>query len=609
MPSINKIIPFLCYACFLGILDVSAQDEVEHNDSFFLANKKGLLGRIGRSIATSGEYTVPTKNVNRYKKYQGRFIRSISTQPVGFNFDLNGNEPLKKSFFVRVADALHTNTLPSVIRKNLFFREGQHFFPLLVADNERFLREQTFLRDAVIEVLPAARSKDSVDIVILTRDVFSIGGKVSVSNTKKLDFEIREENIGGTGNRLALYGFYDGLRSPGPGYGAEYVQRNIGGRFINWTTGFNTFNTAFNSGRDEELRVYSRVEKPMASRYTAITGALELSYNKTMNGYLSDSLYSTDFKYQFVNADLWTGYNFGYKKGKVKDSENRLRHFVALRGFFNWFYKVPDKYQDFYNYNYADINGVLVSYSLYRQNFYRTNFVYGFGRNEDVPEGLSASVITGFTNKQGVKRAYYGVEFDGSEFNKNSALYSYTFKLGGFMKDDKWQDVDVLMAVDHFTKLKALSPFWYNRNFFSLSYTRQINPFLNVPLFLEAEHGLPYYRNGVIEGRARATARAEAAFFQMRRYLGFRFAPFIFTDISLMQPMNEPLKNSNGYSAIGGGVRTRNENLVFGTIELRGFFFPRKTEGVKNWKVELTTKLRFKYSSDFIRRPDFVVSN
>ncbi len=608
MPPLKKIIPVLFFAFVAGTAVVYAQDDVP-NDSFFLANKKGILGRIGRSIAVSGEYTVPTKNVVRYKRYQGKIIRSISTQPVGFNYDLNGNEPIRKSFFVKIADALHTNTLPGVVRKNLFFREGQKFYPLLVADNERFLREQTFLRDAMIEVFPSSRSNDSVDIVILTRDVFSIGGKVNMSNTKKYEFEIKEENLGGRGHKLSLLGLYDGIRDPGFGYGAEFVTRNIRGSFINWTSGFNTFNTAFNSGRDEELKIYTRLEKPMASRYSAITGALELSYNETKNGYISDSLYNTDFKYQFVNADVWAGYNFGYKKGKVKDSENRLRHFVALRGFFNWFYEIPDKYQNFYNYNYADINGFLVSYNLYRQNFYRTNFVYGFGRNEDVPEGISAAVIGGFTNKQGVKRAYYGLEFDASKFNRNSALYSYTFRTGGFVKDSRWQDVDVLMSVDHFTKLKALNPFWYNRLFLSLSYTRQMNSNLNVPLFLEAEHGLPYYRNGRIEGRARTTARFESAFYHMRRYLGFRFTPFVFSDLCLLQPMNEPLKNTNGFTAVGGGVRTRNENLVFGTIELRGFFFPRVTEGARNWKVEVTTKLRFKYSSDFIRRPDFVVYN
>ena len=98
--------------------------------------------------------------------------------------------------------------------------------------------------------------------------------------------------------------------------------------------------------------------------------------------------------------------------------------------------------------------------------------------------------------------------------------------------------------------------------------------------------------------------------YNMKKLFGFRFAPFMFTDLCLLQPMNEPVKNTNGYTELGGGVRTRNENLVFGTIELRGFWFPRVVfEGSKNWKVELSTKLIFKYSSSFTGRPDFVVSN
>jgi hypothetical protein len=60
---------------------------------------------------------------------------------------------------------------------------------------------------------------------------------------------------------------------------------------------------------------------------------------------------------------------------------------------------------------------------------------------------------------------------------------------------------------------------------------------------------------------------------------------------------------------LGGGFRTRNENLVFGTIEVKGYLFPRVNEGTKNWRLEFSTNIRFKYNSSFIRRPDFVSPN
>jgi hypothetical protein len=73
--------------------------------------------------------------------------------------------------------------------------------------------------------------------------------------------------------------------------------------------------------------------------------------------------------------------------------------------------------------------------------------------------------------------------------------------------------------------------------------------------------------------------------------------------------MGESFGKTNGYSAVGGGVRTRNENLIFGTIELRGIYFPRISGDMNHWRIEINTKLRFKYNSSFIKKPDFIVTN
>jgi hypothetical protein len=107
----------------------------------------------------------------------------------------------------------------------------------------------------------------------------------------------------------------------------------------------------------------------------------------------------------------------------------------------------------------------------------------------------------------------------------------------------------------------------------------------------------------------RTTLKLESVFFNTNKLLGFRFAPFVFTDFSFLRPLGASFSKTTGYSALGGGVRTRNENLVFGTLELRGYYFPRVEPGFDNWKVEFSTNIRFKYNSNFIRRPDFVIFN
>ncbi|HMK03134.1 MAG TPA: hypothetical protein VK489_03045, partial [Ferruginibacter sp.] len=107
----------------------------------------------------------------------------------------------------------------------------------------------------------------------------------------------------------------------------------------------------------------------------------------------------------------------------------------------------------------------------------------------------------------------------------------------------------------------------------------------------------------------RATVKAESVFYNTKKILGFRFAPFVFGDMSLLKPVKMGLGQSDLYSAVGGGVRTRNENLVFGTIELRGYYFPRTNADMKEWKVEVKSSIRFRYRSSFIKRPDFIANN
>ena len=576
--------------------------------SFFEQKKRSLIKQIGKSLYKENEPENPVKSVNRFIAYKGKIIRSITIAPTGFNKNVIDSIVVNQSKFSKLADFFHKNTLPTIIRKNLFFKEGDQILPLLLSDNERYLRELSFLQDALI-VVDSDTSSTFADIIIVTKDIFSLGGSLRLNSINRVQVTIKDENFFGTGNRFEYTSLYDLKRSPRQGSGASYTQRNIKKSFINWAIGFKTFNPAFNSGRLEEKSSYSLLEKPLVSRYDSWTGAASFSMNETNNVYISDSIYNYEFKYKSISADVWAGYNIGHKNGRENDSEKRLRHFVAMRSFYKTFYMVPDAFKINYNYNYANLNGFLTSYSLYKQNFYRTNFIYGFGRNEDVPEGINATVMGGYTNKQGVKRAYYGIEFDASHFEKKGVFTSYTLRTGSFVNRKKIEDADVLLSISRFTKLKTISSLWRNRNFVSFSYTRQFNSILNGPLLLESDYGLPYFSNNRDVSDARSTIKFESVFYHLKKFFGFRFAPFVFTDMSLLKPLNKSTQQMKGFTAFGGGVRTRNENLVFGTVELKGYVFPRANEGMKGWKIDMSTNIRFKYNSSFIRRPDFIIPN
>ncbi len=589
---------------------IVAQQPVEKNDTFFLAKKKGLLGRLGRSISTDPPVDEPIQLQNPYLRFKKKIIRNIEFVSLGFERNINDTTLIKRNFGVRVANTLHHNTREKVIRHNLFFAKGDRLFPYLIADNERHLRQLPYLQDARIIADDIFSGADSVDIIVITKDVFSLGGSVTISNTKSGRMVLKEENFNGSATRIALNGFYDKDRGPSTGYGGEMVNRNVAGSFADFTIGFKNFGPAFNNGRRQESVFYTGFDKPLVSAYIPWTGAVNFSFNKTFNNYYAgDSVYKTDFRYEYFNADAWAGYNFGSRKYLYTNKETRLRKFIALRVYSRRFNKIPAKAALQYDYNYADNTGVLASVNIFKQEFYRTNFIYGFGRNEDVPEGYSLSFTGGWTNQQGKHRPYYGLDFRREHFIKKGIYSSYFLSLGGYYESGKFADANVLANLTHFTRLKKMKGNWLNRNFINAGFTKLINPVLSAPLFLQSDFGLPYFNNATTAADFRSTLKLESVFFNTNKILGFRLAPFVFTDVCMVTPINKTFAKSDVFTAVGSGIRSRNENLLFGTMELKGYFFPRVIPGMKNYRVEFSTKLLFKYNSTFIRKPDFVVAN
>ena len=304
--------------------------------------------------------------------------------------------------------------------------------------------------------------------------------------------------------------------------------------------------------------------------------------------------------------DAWVGFNLD--AGYIKDND-RLRRLIGLRIVNQDFDDKPLKYADEYYYSYADLQAVLGSFSFFNQNFYKTQYIYGFGRNEDIPEGVEASFTGGYTKKNGRERPFVGASFQRYYFNPNLHYFNYTLRAGTFFYKDRLEDIDLLAGLDYISRLHHLQGKWKQRFFFSLSATRQINALLNEPLRLESDFGLPDFKNNNQSGNTRLSFKGETVFYSPWSILLFRLAPFAFGNVSYLNLKTEDKSDPKLYSAIGGGVRIRNESLIFGTTEFRGMYFPRKNFRNESWRVEVNTSIRFKYNQEFIKRPEFVRVN
>ena len=131
----------------------------------------------------------------------------------------------------------------------------------------------------------------------------------------------------------------------------------------------------------------------------------------------------------------------------------------------------------------------------------------------------------------------------------------------------------------------------------------------NEALLVNSIYGIPQLSRERIRGGTRISGNWESIWYNSRSFYGFRSSPFAFANLTYIRTVGDPIASGDLYSSLGAGIRVRNESLIFGTIELKGYHFPRINQQMSAWNLTLTTNLRFKYNSNIINKPDFVQIN
>lgn len=595
-----------CLCCFSQV-DSSKKRSI---DSIIL-RQKGIIGQLAQNLLVDTA-VIDVQGLLRtdqpFQPYKGHIIRNIEIET--HEFDIIDSSKRLDNSLKRLSDQLHRKTRDFVIRNHLFFSRDQKLSPYVMGDNERHLRDLPFVRDASIRVTPVAGT-DSVDIVVVTNDVLSIGGSFRMHNTETVSASIKEDNFMGYGDQVSVQGLFDAARAENFGYGFDFTKRNIMGSFINASAGFTNFAKTINLAEREERVSYFRLTRPLVNRFMKWTYGGEVELHQTQNFYSPDSVYLQDYQYKYDLIDAWGSWNMDADKpdGNGYGTSPRLRRLLGLRLLQQKFDYRPLKFEQEYDYRYADLQAVLGAFSFFKQNFYKTQFIYGFGRNEDVPEGMEASFTTGWTKKQQRERPFAGLNFQHYFFTRSGQYFDYSIKAGAYLYNKKLEDIDLLARLDYFSHLHHMNSKWKQRYFLGASITKQVNSVLGEPVRIESQYGLEELRNNNASGNFRATVKAESVFFSPWTVLFFKFAPFVFTNATYINLKINQESVPKLYASIGGGVRVRNESLIFGTTEFRGMYFPRKNFRNESWRIEVNTNIRFKYNSNFIRRPEFVGVN
>ncbi len=585
------------------------------NDTFFIKKKTGLIGKLAKSVfvnTPSEEIKmVSVKNSSPFISYKGAIIRNITVNKISYGNSIVDTSRRWSTLLDRITNLLHNETRKRTIEKNLFFRSGDSLLPFLLSDNERYLRSLPFIQDSRIDIKEIDdNSSDSVDIVVIYKEVFALGFNFEASGSNQFYCEGKDENIKGSGDQLSIKNYTDINRTPGAGWGAEYTKSNIGGSFINIIGGATNISNAINNGAKQEQYFYTAFDLPLVSPYRCFTGNLTASYHHNKNRYIDDSVFKSDLNYNFKQVDGWIGYNLS-SKIIIKENLHRLnRYFLAFRSNYINFQDQPIIYKNKYNYLYANSLDLLISLTAFKQEFYNTTFIYGFGRNEDIPEGINCSITGGWTNKYGIERYYAGIDLQKTYLNSKGTYFNYQVRAGSYLDKGSVEDANFQVSADIFSRLYHLGKSnWLLRHFLSASITKQYKQLLNQPLLLNSSYGVPPLNNNDSFCNTRFTVNFQSVFFNTYSLAGFRFAPFAFGSLSYVRTTAASFHDGDGYTSLGCGVRSRNENLIFGTMEFKATYYPRSVNNINQWRITFNTELSYRYNSRYIKKPDFIYVN
>ena len=551
---------------------------------------------------------INTKSETPFKAYEGKIIRHIYIRGYGFEQTFTDTAKRLQYFGTRLLNHLHRKTRDWVIRDALFVKENTPVDAYRLADNERLIRNLNFIQDARILVAPIPESPDTVDLVVVVKDLFSISGAIGSLGYPPFSFRgnVSEANFLGMGQRIQGGMNLEQARKPNFGPQLLYSKSDIGHSFINVTASYTQINSNIYNGTPDETAWFVRLDRPLYAPYAHLAGGFTLGKFQNFNVYHQpDSLF---YKYDYHTQDGWIGWNIG-SKAFLRNTAVRDRRFLAFRYFRNDFDSVPKQLaSNPFNFRFNAREAALTSFTFFREDFYKTNYIYGFGTTEDIPKGYNVALTTGWYRQLYLNRWYTGIDANEYVVGNRGAFVQFFLRSGAFMYKGSPQDASFLIGASYYSPLFLLGS-TKMRQYINFSFTRLWNRVGLDPLTINNVFGLRYFTNDSTSGIQRATLHSETTLFLNYKLLGFKFAPFVFGDVSFLTPESGSIYKSDLYDGIGAGMRTRNENLVFNTIEFRAVYFPRNTLYNRSFKIMINTGIQFRYNNTYVRQPDVVYLN
>ena len=533
------------------------------------------------------------KIVNPYLKQEGSIIRKIYISVYDpFGHSVTDTVSRKINTFEKLGNKAHITTRHWVIANKLLFKENDTINALEISESERLLRQAVYISDARI-FISKNKKGDSVDVHVLVQDKWAVTVPFMITDVSA-NAKFRNQNLFGVGQQFEQY---VGFKRPNVmDYNGNYNISNIDNTYI--SAGF------FYQTNQDGTGVGAAFDRPFYSSLAKWAGGIALNHDQRFYKY-TDTLERTTRVTSVNNYgyDVWAGKSI--KINNTKSFFSQSSNIIVGARYYNTTYINRPVIANDIIQGHSNSSTFIGNVGYAIQQYYKDKFIYRFGANEDVPEGLILQFTYGGEKKELKDIRYYaGIEVARAK-HFNFGYLSSTFFHSIFFNKVIPNDITNGFKFYYFSDLFRFRK-WYFREFvnYNIVYGQNKPSDERITLMPDELYG---FNSGSLTGTKKMVANLETVGYAPYNIIGFRIAPVILVGLGMIGDQQNAILQSNLYQAYSVGLMVRNENLLSSTFQISVGcypFLPGKNGGqvVYNPVTSFTLRVR----SFAVSKPTFI---
>ena len=534
--------------------------------------KKDLIKGLNKAVVYISYLNYSDRTVDRivsgmdeFEPYRGAIIRNVDVriiEPFGVSVDQPESDRYTK--FQKFANKIQFKTKDWVVRNELLFKHGDRVNPILFADTEKNLWEQSAFKDLKIFIVPVEGSDDNlVDIVVLVQQRWSwsittgaqynkavvgisfqnlLGLPMSVAQA--VSFNYRKDNP------YTVYGHfeYDNIKRSHIDTRVEYEYENLSrGVDLNVSRKFYSANALWAGHLQTGIyREYSNVPNALAAAIP------------------------TDVLYNW--QDVWLASSIKVP-GKLGDKESQMRLIVSGRFFNQNYMSRPYKISSDGSLLFLNHTYLLGSVGLANWNYYVDHQVYSLGNAEYFSKGFNAAFIAGFDQDEELQKRFYScLQMNYGGYIRKLGYINTTVSYSGFLNRNRYDQILGKWSNSFFSAPVKMGRKFMLRQFISSNINLGFNRPNDREIIVNNYNGVRGIFTNYIKGQRSYVFNFETDIYPSFKVLGFSSAVFIFADLTVLQ--QNSFADHQLCQGYGGGIRLRNLGLGIDFFELSFVYYP-----------------------------------